>query len=247
MGLLHNGHNDLGDSAQPNKSKDEPDAEYDGLSDLGRDAVRRLNTLGIMADISHASEKTALDMLALSRAPVIASHSSVNGVYTHARNVSDGVLDAVKRSGGVVQIVAFDSYLRAVPAEKTKAIAALQKTMGIRSQADIRRLVPGQLQAYDAEMAVIENTWPKASVSDLVDHIAYAIEKIGIDHVGISSDFNGGGGIRGWGNAAETPNVTLELVRRGYSEDQIAKLWGGNLLRVMEDVESYARRAQRRR
>ena len=226
LGLLHNGHNDLGDSAQPNRTKKEPDAEHNGLSPLGKQVVTRLNELGIMADISHASMKTALDMIAISKAPVI---------------------DAIKKNGGVVQIVAFDPYLRAAPAEKTQAIAALQKTMGIRSGADIDRLQPGQLQAYEAELATIENTWPKAGVANLVDHMDYAIKRIGIDHVGISSDFNGGGGIRGWSNAAETINVTLELVRRGYTEEQIAKLWGGNLLRVMEQVEAYAKRAGKRR
>lgn len=245
LGLLHNGHNDLGDSAQPNAK--EPEAEHNGLSPLGKQVVEKLNELGIMADISHASMKTALDILAVSKAPVIASHSAVKSVYDHPRNVSDEVLDAIKRSGGVVQVVAFDPYLRAVPAEKTKAIEALRKTMGIRNGADIERLQPGQLQAYEAELATIENMWPKADVRNLVDHMDYAIKRIGIDHVGISSDFNGGGGIRGWGNAAETLNVTLELVRRGYTEDQIAKLWGGNLLRVMEQVEAYAKRPRKRR
>ena len=247
LGLLHNGHNDLGDSAQPNRTKKEPDAEHNGLSPLGKQVVTRLNELGIMADISHASMKTALDMIAVSKAPVIASHSSVKGVFDHPRNVSDEVLDAIKKNGGVVQIVAFDPYLRAAPAEKTQAITALQKTMGVRSGADVDRLQPGQLQAYEAELATIENTWPKAGVANLVDHMDYAIKRIGIDHVGISSDFNGGGGIRGWSNAAETINVTLELVRRGYTEEQIAKLWGGNLLRVMEQVEAYAKRAGKRR
>jgi len=247
LGLLHNGHNDLGDSAQPNRTKKEPDAEHNGLSPLGKQVVTRLNELGIMADISHASMKTALDMIAVSKAPVIASHSSVKGVFDHPRNVSDEVLDAIKKNGGVVQIVAFDPYLRAAPPQKTQAIAALQKTMGIRSGADVDRLQPGQLQAYEAELATIENTWPKAGVANLVDHMDYAIKRIGLDHVGISSDFNGGGGIRGWSNAAETINVTLELVRRGYTEEQIAKLWGGNLLRVMEQVEAYAKRAGKRR
>lgn len=245
LGLLHNGHNDLGDSAQPNAN--EPATEHNGLSPLGKQVVEKLNELGIMADISHASMKTALDILAVSKAPVIASHSAVKGVYDHPRNVSDEVLDAIKRSGGVVQIVAFDPYLRATPPEKTKAVQALQKTMGMRGNGDIDKLQPGQLQAYEAEMANIENQWPKADVTNLVDHMDYAIKRIGIDHVGISSDFNGGGGIRGWGNAAETLNVTLELVRRGYTEDQIAKLWGGNLLRVMEQVEANAKRPRKRR
>lgn len=247
LGLLHNSHNDLGDSAQPNRTKKEPDAEHNGLSPLGKQVVEKLNEIGIMADISHASMKTSLDMLAVSKAPVIASHSAVKGVFDHPRNVSDEVLDAVRRSGGVVQIVAFDPYLRAVPTEKTQAIAALRKTMGIPAGGDVDRLPPAQLQQYDAELATIENTWPRAGVANLVDHMDYAIKRIGIDHVGISSDFNGGGGIQGWSNAAETINVTLELVRRGYTEEQIAKLWGGNLLHVMEQVEAYAKRPRRRR
>lgn len=247
FGPLHNGHNDLGDSAQPNRRTKEPDAEHGGLSALGKEVIQRFNALGMMADISHAAEKTALDMLALSRAPVIASHSSVKGVYDHPRNVSDAVLDAMKRSGGVVQIVAFDSYLRAVPEDKSKAISALQNSMGITQPGDIRRLTPERLAAYDAEIAKIDAIWPKASVSDLVDHIDYAVKRIGVDHVGISSDFNGGGGIRGWNDASETLNVTLELVRRGYTEDQIVQLWGGNLLRAMEQVEAYAKRGPERR
>jgi membrane dipeptidase len=246
LGLLHNGHNDLGDSAQPSQAREEPAAEHNGLSPLGKQVVERLNQLGIMADISHASMKTAMDMLAVSKAPVIASHSSVKGVYDHPRNLSDEVLDAMKRNGGVVQIVAFDPYLRAVPKEKTQAIAALRKTMGMQG-GDTSKLYPGQLQAYEAELANIENMWPKAGVSHLADHVDYAVKRIGIDHVGLSSDFNGGGGITGWNNAAETINVTLELVRRGYTEEQIAKIWGGNLLRVMEQVEAYAKRAPRRR
>jgi len=246
FGFVHNGHNDLADSAQPSQPRKEPAAEHNGLSPLGKQAVERLNQVGLMADISHASMKTALDVLALSKAPVIASHSSVKGVYDHARNLSDEVLDALKRNGGVVHIVAFDPYLRAVPREKTEATAALRKSLGLQG-GDTSKLSPGQLQAYQTEMANIEKTWPKAGVSHLADHIDYAVKRIGVDHVGISSDFNGGGGITGWNDAAETINVTLELVRRGYTEEQIAKIWGGNLLRVMEQVEAYAKRAPRRR
>ena len=191
LALVHNGHNDLADSAQPDKRLNEPAAEHNGLSPLGKRVVKRLNELGIMVDVSHSSEKSTLDMLAASAAPVIASHSAVKGVSDHPRNLSDAALEGIKRSNGVAQIVAFDSYLKAVPAEKTAAVAALDKDMGV-------------------------------------------------DHVGIASDFNGGGGIDGWDNAGETFNVTVELVRRGYTEEQIAKIWGGNLLRVMGEVERYA-------
>ena len=246
LGLLHNGHNELGDSAQPNRAQNEPDAEHNGLSPLGRQVVARLNELGIMADVSHASMKTTLDILALSRTPVIASHSGVKGINDHPRNMSDEALDALKRNGGVIQIVALDAFVRRVPPEKTQAIAALRKTMGMQGTST-SQLSPGQLQAYESEMAKIESKWPKAKVSDHVDHIDYAVKRIGIDHVGIASDFNGGGGIIGWNNAAETINVTVELVRRGYTEEHISKILGGNLLRVMEQVEAYANKQARGR
>ncbi len=240
FGLTHNGHNDLGDSAQPDKRRNEPDAEWNGLSPLGKQVVRRLNELGIMVDVSHASAKATMDMIAASAAPVIASHSAVKGLTDHARNLSDEALEGLKRTGGVVEIVAFDPYLRAVPAAKTEAIAALSKESGTDRPGGVRNLTPGQLAAYDAKMAEINAKWPKANVKDLVDHIDYAVNKIGIDYVGIASDFNGGGGIGGWNSANETINVTVELLRRGYTEDQITKIWGGNLLRVMERTEGYA-------
>ncbi len=240
FGLVHNGHNDLGDSTVPNRRLNEPPEEHGGLTDLGRQVVRRLNELGIMADVSHSSKQTALDIMAESKAPVIASHSSLKGVYDHPRNMSDEELMAIKETNGVVQVVAFDSYLRAVPQEKQDAISALWGDMGISNFGDFRALDEMALQIYDARMAEIELEYPRAGVKDLVDHIDYAIGKVGIDHVGIASDFNGGGGIDGWSDASETFNVTLELVRRGYTEGQIAKLWGGNLLRVLADVEAYA-------
>ena len=246
LGPLHNGHNDLGDSAQPDKKRNEPAAEWNGLSPLGKRVVKRLNELGIMVDVSHSSNQAALDMLATSKAPVIASHSGVKSVFDHPRNLSDEALEGIKRSGGVTQIVAFDSYLRAVPPEKTEAITALGKEMGFKEPGDILKITPDQGRVYDARMAEIDKRWPKAGVKELVDHIDYAVNKIGVDHVGIASDFNGGGGIDGWSNAGETFKVTLELVKRGYTEDQIAKIWGGNLLRVMEQVERVAAQTKKR-
>jgi membrane dipeptidase len=244
--LVHNGHNDLADSAQPDKRSNEPATEHNGLSPLGKRVVKRLNQLGIMVDVSHSSDKSTLDMLAASAAPVIASHSAVKGVSDHPRNLSDAALEGIKRTGGVAQIVAFDSYLKAMPPEKTAAIAALNKDTGVDQPGGRQNLTPTQQQIYDARMAEINKKWPRANVKDLVDHVDYAVKKIGIDHVGIASDFNGGGGIDGWDNAGETFNVTVELVRRGYTEEQIAKIWGGNLLRVMGEVERYAANAKMR-
>ncbi len=241
FGLIHMGHNDLGDSSVPNARTNEATEEHGGLTDLGRHVVHRLNELGIMVDVSHSSKQTTLDMIAESEAPVIASHSSLKGIYDHPRNMSDEELLGIKGSNGVVQVVAFDSYLRAVPKGKQDAIAALWEEMGIKNFGDFRKLDGEAVKVYDPKMAEIELEFPKAGVKDLVDHIDYAVGKVGVEHVGIASDFNGGGGIAGWSDASETFNVTLELVRRGYTEGQIAKLWGGNLLRVLADVEAYAR------
>ena len=239
LGLTHNGHNDLGDSAVPYpRLKDSP-VEHRGLTDFGRAAVGRANDLGIMVDISHAAMTTALDAIEASRAPVIASHSSVRGVYDHPRNLSDEALTALRENRGVAQMVAFDAYLRPVSGERQAALRALRTEMGIKGFADFQRLSDDKRDAWHARREEIDAKWPKASVSDFADHIDYAVKLIGIDHVGIASDFNGGGGIAGWDNARDTLNVTVELVRRGYDEDQIAKLWGGNLLRVMEAVEAH--------
>jgi membrane dipeptidase len=193
--LVHNGHNDIGDSAQPSATLNDVQAEHGGLSEFGYEVIDELNRLGILVDVSHVSKDTMLQATRHSAAPVIASHSGAAGVFTHARNMDDEQLLALRDNGGVVQIVAFNTYLR---------------------------------------------EGGNASVSELVDHIDHAVQAIGIEHVGISSDFGGGGGVSGWNGAAETLNVTLELVRRGYSEDDIAKLWGGNVLRILEASEQVA-------
>ena len=213
---------------------------------LGKEVVKRLNELGIMVDVSHSSPKSTLDMAKVSAAPIIASHSGVKGVFNHPRNLDDEGLLAIKKTGGLAQMVAFDSYLRAVPAEKTAATAALAKEFGITNPGTIAQLPADKLADYDRRMAEIELKWPRAGVKELVDHIDYAVKLIGIDHVGIASDFDGGGGITGWNSAAEAFNVTLELVRRGHTEEQIAKLWGGNVLRVWAEAEKVARQIQGR-
>ena len=241
LGLLHNGHNDLGDSAVPYpRLKDSP-TEHGGLTDFGRAAVGRANDLGIMVDISHAAMTTALDAIKASRAPVIASHSSVKGIYDHPRNLSDEALTALRDNGGVAQMVAFDAYLRPVSSERQAAFRAIRTEMGIKSFVDFQQLSDEKRDAYQNRREEIDHKWPKASVSDFADHIDYAVNLIGIDHVGMASDFNGGGGIAGWDNARDTLNVTVELVRRGYREEQISQLWSGNLLRVMAAVEAAAR------
>jgi len=176
----------------------------------------------------------------LSAAPVIASHSAIASISAHARNLDDETLLALKANGGVVQVVAFDGYLKQQPPEKAAAQRALRERVGLTGDTRLSMLSAEQRATYDAALRDIDAKWPPATVADLVDHIDYAVKLIGIDHVGISSDFDGGGGVAGWNGAHETFNVTLELVRRGYTEEQIGKIWSGNLLRVWREVEQKA-------
>jgi len=182
--LSHNGNNAICDSNTGN-------VEYNGLSEFGKEVVREMNRCGIIVDISHTSEKTSFDAIAISRYPVIASHSSVKALCDHSRNLSDPLIKAIADRGGVIQICVFNEFL---------------KKEGI------------------------------ASVKDVVDHIDYVVQLVGIDYAGIGSDFDGGGGIKGLRAANELPQITMELIRRGYSDMDIAKIWGGNLMRVMEAV-----------
>ena len=201
LSVAHNGHSQLSDS---NTGEKDNVWKWGGLSPLGRKVVPELNRWGIMVDVSHPSKQSMMQTVAMSRAPIIASHSAIRSLCDHSRNMDDEQLRALARNGGVIQVVAFSSYLKCK--------------------------VPGDSAA------------PRASVRDLADHIDYAVKLIGIDHVGIASDFDGGGGVEGWSNATETGNVTLELVRRGYSEEQIGKLWSGNLLRVLSEVEKVGKK-----
>ena len=204
MSLAHNGHSQLSD-----RNTGESDGVYlhNGLSQLGIEVIKEMNKLGMMIDISHPSKKAIKQMISLSKAPVIASHSSARTLCNHSRNLDDEQLGWIKENGGVVQTVAFKSYLNS---EKVK----------------------------------VSNT-QKVDVSDFVDHIDYLVNSMGINHVGISSDFDGGGGIEGWSDASETFNVTLELVKRNYTEIEIEKLWSGNLLRVLDEVTLISNQLQR--
>jgi membrane dipeptidase len=254
LSLAHNGHSQLSDS---NTGERDNVWRWNGLSPLGRQVIAELNRLGIMIDISHPSKQSMLETVALSRAPIIASHSGVRAICNHSRNLDDEQIRAMGRNGGVIQLVAFNSYVKCDPkkdAERNQiradALAALRAEFGITAtaQAEVRTAIEAlPTERRNAFLARQEEIISRrtlgdapATVKDFVDHIDYVVKMIGIDHAGISSDFDGGGGVDGWRNALETFNVTLELVRRGYTEEQIAKIWGGNLLRVMEQVERVA-------
>jgi membrane dipeptidase len=244
MTLAHNGHNDIADSTNPRAELGDERAEHGGLSEFGERVVAEMNRLGIMVDISHVSKDAMLHAVRVSRAPVIASHSSTTALAPVSRNMDDEQLLALKANGGVMQTVALGGFVRAPHPDRQRALAALRDELGIRTGADVRALDGERRAAYDTRLAEIERQWPSPTVADFVDHIDHAVRLIGIDHVGISSDFDGGGGVTGWSNASETLNVTRELVRRGYTEQDIAKLWGGNLLRVWREVERVAAELQ---
>jgi membrane dipeptidase len=257
MSLAHNGHSQFSDS---NTGERDSKWLHNGLSEQGRKAVAEMNRLGIMVDVSHPSKQSMMQTIALSKAPIIASHSAARALANHSRNMDDEQLLALKNNGGVIQTVAFNGYVKVPPppsAERTTAIAALRKEFGLPAAGGagaggggggggggaLASLSETQRAAYQKRLAEIDAVHPppkRATVSDFVNHIDYIVKLIGLDHVGISSDFDGGGGVDGWNDASETFNVTLELVRRGYTEEQIGKLWSGNLLRVMGEVEKIA-------
>lgn len=255
MSLSHNGHSQFSDS---NTGERDSVWLHDGLSDLGREAIKEMNKWGIMIDLSHPSKKANMETMRLSKAPVIASHSSARAMNDVSRNLDDEELMMLKDNGGVVQTVAFRSYVDSEKHSKyneayNAAIAkvAEENDFEIMSRRDIRDMEPEKRDAYydryleiremaEPEIAKASKKNPSVNVADFVDHIDYMVNLIGIDHVGISSDFDGGGGVEGWMDASETFSITLELVKRGYSEEQIEQLWSGNLLRVLDEVQEIA-------
>jgi membrane dipeptidase len=257
ISLSHNGHSQFCDS---NTGEQDSIWLHNGLSALGKMAVTEMNKLGIMIDISHPSKETMEQIIALSKAPIIASHSSARALCDHSRNLDDSQLLLLKQNGGVVQTVAFASYLdtekndaRADYLKKIYAKVADSLGLDWYERSQFAALTKEQREAFfdnypkilkaGKEIAAKSpDALPAVNVADFVDHIDYMVKLIGIDHVGISSDFDGGGGIEGWDDASETFNVTLELVKRGYTETEIAKLWGENLLRVLDQVQAVAQK-----
>jgi len=236
MTLAHSGHNDISDSAQPRPELGDEESEHDGISEFGEQAIAEMNRLGIMVDVSHISKAAALDAIRLSAAPVIASHSNARALTDHYRNMDDETLLALRENGGVMQATALAAFVKTSTPEQREATVAVLAEYGIERIREWYELTGQQRAEIKARLFDIGY----ANVSDFIDHVDHAVDLIGIDHVGLSSDFDGGGGIVGWFDAGETFNVTLELVRRGYSEEDIRKLWGGNLLRVWREVERVA-------
>ncbi|MGH8075456.1 MAG: dipeptidase [Lysobacter sp.] len=237
VGLTHVGNNAVCSSANPDIEAGEPahnSAQDRGMSKFGRALVARANALGMMVDVSHASDKCVLDAIAASRAPVFASHSSARGVVDVPRNLPDDLLRAIADDDGVVQAVAYYEFVKHDPAREAAEKALKQEVARQSGAAEFDWDVHGELPAFIAGTARIEREHPLATLQEYVNHIDYMVDLIGVDHVGIASDFDGGGEVTGWMDASESPNVTAELRKRGYSDSDIAKLWGGNLMRVWQ-------------
>jgi len=261
MSLAHNGHSQLSDS-HTGEATDE--WMHNGLSELGKEVIKEMNRLGMMIDVSHPSKEAMRQMITLSKAPIIASHSASRAVSDESRNLDDEQLEWLKENGGVVQTVALDSYVnkekvKARDTELQKIALKVADSLGVKWYTSREEVMALNIDDQDAffeyyrkvqdlankKAKTIDDFPPAANVADFVDHIDYMVKKIGIKHVGISSDFDGGGGIEGWSDASETFNITLELVKRGYTEDEIGMLWSGNLLRVLDEVEAIAKQIQK--
>jgi membrane dipeptidase len=233
--LCHSSDNDICDS-----STDRRAPEDRGLSAFGRDVVAECNRLGMIVDISHASEKSFFDVLAASRAPIIASHSSARAVCDNPRNLTDDQLRALAKNGGVIQICFLGAYVKTMPVspEREKALKELEAKYGSIREIRDEALRKEAMAAREA----VNQKHPQArpNVQDLVDHIDHVRKVVGIDYVGIGTDFDGGGGIDGCDDVSGMIHVTEELIRRGYTDGEIEKIWGANFFRVFEKVIALA-------
>lgn len=232
--LVHTRNNDLADS-----SNDKKGPEFNGLSDFGEEVVKRMNNLGIMVDVSHASDLAFYDVLHISKAPIIASHSCARALCDNPRNLSDNMLRALAKNGGVIQMCILSDYVKEMDQDPKRDSA---KTAFRASHSNWDDYTPEQRKQGIKDWYQLDIDFPPnlASVQDVVDHIDHIIDVAGIDHVGIGTDFDGGGGVNGCFDVSEMGNITLELVKRGYNEKEIEKIWGGNFMRVFKKVEELA-------
>lgn len=233
--LCHSLNNDICDS-----SSDRKGAEHNGLSEFGREVVKEMNNCGMMVDVSHISDKSFYDVINLSKAPVIASHSSVRAIAHHNRNMTDDMIKALAANGGVIQICLLDVYIK--DPDTTTIRYQKEKELNRIYETKYESMTDDEKKELRNEWRSIREKYPRElpTVADCVDHIDYVKNLVGIDYVGIGSDFDGGGGVDGCADVSEFPNITAEMLKRGYTEDEISKVWGGNFFRVFEAVEKQA-------
>lgn len=240
LGLTHSGHNDICDSSSASSKLGDKASEHGGVSEFGKTVIARMNQLGMMVDVSHSSVDCMLQAIKLSKTPIVASHSGVRAMADSSRNLTDEQMTALAASGGVLQLVGYTGFIKPDPA-RSAAFSALEEKVRIEFAAEeFSYKLHEHTPSYQSGVEQINRDYPLATVSDFIDQIDYAINLMGIDHVGISSDFDGGGELDGWSSAAESLNLTRELLSREYNEKQIAKIWGGNFLRVWSEVEQSA-------
>jgi membrane dipeptidase len=235
--LCHSSNNDICDS-----STDKNGPEFNGLSRFGKKVLKEMNHLGMMIDVSHISDQSFYDVIKLSKAPVIASHSSVRSIAHHNRNMTDEMIKALAKNGGVIQICLLDDYIKDPDTtsvrfrkenELRKQYYSKYETMSDEEKAEVR-----------SKMREVREKYPKIlpTVADYVDHIDYVKNLVGIDYVGIGSDFDGGGGLADCQDVSQMPNITAEMLKRGYTEEEIYKVWGGNFFRVFKEVEDLSKK-----
>ena len=233
--LCHSFNNDICDS-----STDRKGPEHDGLSPFGKEVVKEMNRLGMIIDVSHISDKSFFDVLKVSQAPVMASHSSVRAIAHHKRNLSDEMIKALAAKGGVIQICLLDEYIK----DPDTTNVGYQKITELRKSYYSRwdSLTDTQKAEFRKKRNELEEKYPviMPSVKDYVNHIDHVVKLVGVDYVGIGSDFDGGGGLADCADVSQFPNITKELISRGYSEKDIMKIWGGNFFRVFWEVEKIA-------
>lgn len=232
--LCHTKNNDICDS-----STDPDSVKYDGLSEFGKKAVEEMNNIGMMIDVSHISDKAFYDVLEYSKTPVIASHSSARALCNSPRNLDDDMLRALAKNGGVMQLCILSDYVKNEPANKMRDSLMSQFR---QKYANHDNMTEEERAAMRNERAELDKKYPKvlATVSDAVDHIDHVVSVVGVDYVGIGTDFDGGGELEDCYDVSQMKNITIELLRRGYSHKDIEKIWGGNFFRVFKQVEQFA-------
>jgi len=234
--LCHSSNNDICDS-----STDKEGAEHNGLSKFGKKVVKEMNKLGMIVDVSHVSDKSFFDVVKYSKSPVIASHSSVRSIAHHNRNMTDNMIKALAENGGVIQICLLDSYIK----DPDTTTIRYQKEQELRQvfATKFDSMTEEEKKELRSQWRGLSEKYPKKlpTVAECVDHIDYVKNLVGIDNVGIGSDFDGGGGVDGCADVSEFPNITAEMLKRGYTEEEIQKVWGGNFFRVFKEVEEHAK------
>jgi len=233
--LCHSSNNDICDS-----STDKKGSEYKGLSKFGEEVVVEMNKLGMLIDVSHISDESFYDVIELSKAPVIASHSSMRSIAHHNRNMTDDMIKTLAKNGGVIQICLLDDYIK--DPDTTTIYYQKRKELNLIYDTKYDSMTDEQKKELRDNWKSLKEKYPKTlpTVADCVDHIDYVKNLVGIDYVGIGSDFDGGGGLNGCADVSEFPNITAEMLKRGYTEEEIRKVWGENFFRVFKAVEKLA-------